>query len=107
MKKSLLIAMLFVSTAVFAGETTPAAAPTIAPNKTIEQRIEENKTEQKKLVDQYNKDAEQMQGIKERLFELQGALKTLVELKNVDPIITLQADNDPDKGDSLGKIGTK
>ena len=82
MKKSLLIVMLFVSTVVFAGQQTPMTAPA----KTIESRIEDNKSEQKKLVDQYNKHAEQMQKIKERLFELQGAMKTLVEIKEAGAV---------------------
>ena len=51
----------------------------------ILEKIEEVKAELQQVVDQHNKLLEQKNAAAQRFTELQGALKTLQELEEVDP----------------------
>ena len=51
----------------------------------ILEKIEEVKAELQQVVDQHNKLGEQKNAALQRFTELQGALKTLQELQEVDP----------------------
>ena len=51
----------------------------------ILEKIEEVKAELQQVVDQHNKLGEQKNDALQRFTELQGALKTLQELQEVDP----------------------
>ena len=51
----------------------------------ILEKIEEVKAEPQQVVDQHNKLLEQKNAAAQRFTELQGALKTLQELEEVDP----------------------
>ena len=51
----------------------------------ISEKIEEVKAELKQVADEHNKLGEQKNAALQRFTELQGALKTLQELQEVDP----------------------
>ena len=51
----------------------------------ISEKIEEVKAELQQVADQHNKLGEQKNAALQRFTELQGALKTLQELQEVDP----------------------
>ena len=52
---------------------------------TITEKIEEVRAEMQQVADQHNKLGEQKNAALQRFTELQGALKTLQELEEVDP----------------------